>query len=78
MGQAWLHSFGERNALDEDRRRERAQWVHQPEPIPVDRRPPPPSDRMGACHMPRHHFLAVAIGWGALVAILLGVVLAIR
>jgi len=64
--------------LDEVRRRERALWVHPSEPIPVDRRPPPPSDRMGACHMPGHHFLAVVIGWGALVAVLLGLVLAIR
>ncbi len=78
LGQAWPHPLGEHGALDESRRREQSLWLHQPEPIPVDRRPPAPSDRMGACHMPGHHFLAVAIGWGALVAVLLGVVLAIR
>ena len=77
MGRAW-QSLGDRLAIDDDSRRERSLWVHQPEPISVDRRPRPPSDRMGICHMPRHHFLAVAIGWGALVVVLLGAVLAVR
>jgi hypothetical protein len=78
LGQAWLHASGDDGVLDESRRRERALWVHQPEPLPADRRRPPPSERMGACHMPRRHFVAVAVGWGALVTALLGVVLALR
>src|ERR1700724_419128 len=78
LGQAWPHPLGEHGALDESRRRERSLWVHQPEAIPVDRRRPPPADPMSAWHMPGPHFLAVVIGWGALVAVLLGVVLAIR
>jgi hypothetical protein len=78
LGQAWPRALGGRDVLDESRRHERPLWVHQPEPVPVDRRPPPPSARMAACHMPRRHFLAVAIAWGALIATLLAVVLAVR
>jgi hypothetical protein len=33
---------------------------------------------MRAAHMPRRVFLALVFGWGAIVAALLGVILAIR
>lgn len=78
LGQAWTHPHGDPGAVDDDRRREQSLWSHQAEPGAIDRRPPPPSDRMQACHMPRRHFLAVAIGWGAFVAALVGVMLGIR
>lgn len=78
LAQAWTHPVRDPRAEGESRRRERSLWSHQVEPGPVDRRPPPPSGRMDACHMPRRHFLAVAIGWGAVVAALLAVILAIR
>lgn len=78
LGQAWTHSLGDPRAEDESRWRERSLWTHQAEPGAPDRRPPPRSVRMDACHMPRRHFLAIAIGWGTTVAGLLGVILAIR
>ena len=78
LGQAWTHPIIDPRAEDESRRRERSLWSHQAEPGAADRRPPRPSGRMDACHMPRHHFVAVAVGWGAIVVTLLGVVLAIR
>ena len=78
LGQEWTHPVRDPRAEDESRRRERSLWSHQAEPGPVDRRPPRPSGRMDACHMPRRHFLAVAMGWGAVVAALLAVIMAIR
>ena len=77
LDQAWTHAASDPRAEDESRRRERSLWSHQAEPGPIDRRPPP-SGRMHASHMPRRMFLALALGWGAIVAVLLGVILAIR
>jgi hypothetical protein len=76
LGQAWM--LHDPRAEDEGRWRERSLWSHQSEPGAVDRRRPLRSGRMDACHMPRRHFLAIAIGWGAVVAALLAVILAIR
>jgi len=78
LGQAWTHPISDPRAEDESRRRERSLWSHQAEPGAADRRPRPRSGRMEACHMPRRQFLAIVIGWGATVATLLGVILAIR
>ncbi len=41
-------------------------------------RPRPPSRRMAQAHMPRSAFLGLAFGWAFAVAMLLGVVLALR
>jgi hypothetical protein len=78
LDQAWTHPISDPRAEGENRRRERSMWSHQAEPGPIDRRPPPPSGRMHASHMPRRMFLGLAFGWGAIVAALLGVILAIR
>jgi hypothetical protein len=77
LGQAWTHPARDPRAEDESRWRERSLWSHEPAPAELDRRPPP-SGRLQACHMPRRHFLALALGWGAILAALLGVILAIR
>jgi hypothetical protein len=76
-GQHWLPSFSDQHPLDDNRRRERALWSHQADPVSGQRRAPP-SGRMSSCHMPRRVFLALAIGWGAVVAALLVAVLAMR
>jgi hypothetical protein len=78
LDQAWTHAASDPRAEDESRRCERSLWSHQAEPGPVDRRPPPPSGRMRGSHMPRRIFLRLAFGWGAIIAVLLGVILAIR
>jgi hypothetical protein len=74
---AWPHVGSDARASDGERRRERSLWCHPGEAASGDR-PPPPSGRMAASHMPRPVFLAFAFGWGAIVVILLGVVVAIR
>ena len=73
---AWPHS-GDPGTADDTRRQERSLWCHSCEPGPADRRPPP-SGRMGAAHMPRGVFLALAFGWGGVLAALLAIVIAIR
>ncbi len=78
IGQAWPHSLADPRAVDDDRRRERSLWRHHPEPGPTGQRPPPRSSRLGDCQMPRRVFLAFALGWGTILALLLGIVLAIR
>jgi hypothetical protein len=64
-------------ASDDARAREMSLWRVDHEAC-ATRRPPPPSDRMRQCHMPRRVFLAVACGWGLMVAALLTAVLALR
>ena len=77
LGQAWLHSGSDPRAADDTRRHERSLWCHPCDPDPADRRPPP-SGRMGASHMPRGVFLALAIGWGVALVVVLGAAIAIR
>jgi len=77
LGHAWLHSGSDPRAADDTRRHERSLWCHSCAPGPADRRPPP-SARMGATHMPRAVFLALALGWGGVLAAVLAVVAAIR
>jgi hypothetical protein len=73
----WPLSGSDPRAADDRRRRERSMWCHSCEPGPADRRPPP-SGRMSASHMPRGVFLALAFGWGTVLAAVLAVVIAIR
>jgi hypothetical protein len=78
LGQAWPYPLSAPRAADEGRRRERSLRSHHRGHGSPDLRPPPPSGRMRAAHMPRRVFLALAFGWGAIIAALLGVILAIR
>jgi hypothetical protein len=68
LAHTWLHFDSDRRAADDTRRHERSLWCHPCDAGPSDRRPPP-SGRMGAAHMPRGVFLALAFGWGAAIAI---------
>jgi len=78
LDQAWPHPLSDPRAADEGRRRERSLWSHHARHGSVGRRPSPRSAQMGAAHMPRRVFVALVFGWGAVVAALLGIALAIR
>lgn len=73
----WPRSGGDPRAAADTCRHERSLWCHPCEPPPGDRRPPP-SGRMGAAHMPRGAFLALAFNWGTILAAILAAVIAIR
>ena len=75
LAHTWLRSG--HDPADDTRRHERSLWCHPCDPGPADRRPPP-SGRMGAAHMPRGVFLALVLGWGAVLAVVLGAAIAIR
>ena len=74
---AWPHSASDPRAADDIRRHERSLWCHSGDPGPTDRRSPP-SGRIGAAHMPRGVFLALAFGWGTVLAVVLCAAIAIR
>jgi hypothetical protein len=76
VGRAWPHSSGDHRATGDRRRRETSLWRFHAGAAAGRR--PPPSGRMRHAHMPRRAFLALALGWAFVVAMLLAAVLAFR